>query len=421
MDKSFKLLKTASAKLQSQINTSIIFNYINSNAPISRNKISEDLKISRPSVSRIVEGLIKNSYVIETGKLKTKSGKRPTLLEINDKKGFVIGIDLGKEKLKIAITNLNGRSIERYIGFKISNNKNIDKKLIIEIRDIINKWGKKSNLDKNTLSAICIGVPANIDIETGKIISAPLYENWKDLNLKEILGKEFDVPVFIENDVNLSALGEKYYGRGRKFKDFVFMEISNGIGTGIIINNHIFRGSYGSAGEIGFTVTNPDDLGSKVKNKGFLEKFASVESIGKEAVKKIKEGGKTLITDLADGDIKKIKPSVVCHAAIRGDYLANNTIGNMVNLLSMGLINLVLILNPQIIVIGGDISNLPEADKLFVKPIVEKVKSSIPFKIPEIEISDFGGNAGIVGASFHAIESLIMSEFPYRIEEGVTT
>jgi len=195
------------------------------------------------------------------------------------------------------------------------------------------------------------------------------------------------------------------------------MEISNGIGTGVIIDNHLFRGSYGSAGEIGFTITSPDNLGFKVKNKGFLEKFASVESIKKEAERKIKKGIKSLIADMVDGDVKKIEPHVVCQAAIRGDSLANSIIINMVNLLSISIINLVLILNPQIIVIGGDISNLPEVDKLFVKPIIEKVKSSMPFKIPEIDLSNLGENAGIVGASFHAIESLIMSEFPYRIEE----
>jgi len=421
MTEPFKLLKTASAELQSKINTSIIFNYINSNAPISRKLISEDLKISKPSVSRIVERLIKNNYVIETEKIKTKSGKRPTLLEINDKNGYVIGIDLGKEKLKISLTNLNGKIIEKYRSFKISNNKNIDKKLIIEIRNILNKRNQKNNLKKNILKAICVGVPANISLETGKIINAPLYGNWKDINLKEILVKEFKVPVFIENDVNLSALGEKHYGKGRKFKDFVFMEISNGIGSGIILDNDLFRGSYGSAGEIGFTLIIPENISFIMKNKGFLEEFASVESIGKGAIRKIKEGHKTLITDMVGEGIKKIKPSVVCQAAIRGDSLANTIITNMVVLISISIINLVLILNPQMIVIGGDISNLPEVDNLFIKPIIENIKSSIPFKIPKIDRSTLGDDAGIVGASFHAIESLIKSEFPYKVEEGVTS
>ncbi|GAI21683.1 unnamed protein product, partial [marine sediment metagenome] len=142
------------------------------------------------------------------------------------------------------------------------------------------RWG--------SLKAICVGVPAVIDIGTGKIISAPLYGNWKDLNLKEILESEFNIPVYIENDVNLSALGEKHYGEGKNFKDFIFVEISNGIGAGIIIDNHLFRGSIGSAGEIGFTIINIENLGFKVKNKGFLEKFASVESIKKKAIREIR-------------------------------------------------------------------------------------------------------------------------------------
>ncbi len=419
MERALKFSRTVSSKLQYKINISIIFNYLRENEPISRAKISKDLNISAPAVSRVIEKLIGDGYVVETEKAETKSGKKPTLLEINSRKGFVIGIDLGKEKLKVALTNLNGKTIERYKGFKISNNKDIGEKLIIEIRNILNKWDKKSNLNKNTLKAICVGIPADIDIETGRIIAAPLYGNWKDLNLKEILGSEFNIPVYIENDVNLSALGEKHYGEGKSFKDFIFVEISNGIGAGIVIDNHLFRGSLGSAGEVGFTIINADNLGFKVKNKGFLEKFASVERIKKKAIREIRNGRKTIITEMVKNDIEKIEPYMVCEATTRGDELANNIICEMVIFLSIGIINLILIINPQIIVIGGDICNLPEVNRLFLEPIIEKIRSSIPFKIPEIKLSLLGEDAGVVGASFQAIESLLTNKFPYKIEQEV--
>lgn len=415
MERSLKFLKTASSKLQYKINTSIIFNYIREKEPIPRIKISNDLKISPSAVSRAIDKLIKEEYIIEVGKLKTKGGKRPTLIKINNKKGYVIGVDLGKEKLKIALTDFSGEVIGKYRGFKISNNKNIPNKIISEIKKILSKQ-QNNEIENNELKAICVGVPATIDIKSGKIISAPLYGNWKDLNFKKILRDEFNIPVYIENDVNLSALGEKHYGQGKKFRDFIFMEISNGIGAGIIIDNHLFRGSSGSAGEIGFTLINIENLGFKVKNKGFLEKYASVQSIKMNAEKEIEKGRKTIITEIVKGDIRKVEPHIVCNAAIQHDALANDIITRIINLISIGIINLVLIQNPQMIVLGGDICNLPYVNELFLKPIKEKTRDSVPFKIPEIELSSLGEDAGIIGASFMATEFVLLGKFPYKID-----
>jgi predicted NBD/HSP70 family sugar kinase len=421
MERSLNFLRTASAELQYKINISIIFNYIRENEPISRIKIANDLKISPSAVSRVIGKLIEDGYVVEADKLKTKGGKRPTLIKIKQDKGFVIGIDLGKEKFKLALTGFNGEIIEKYRGFKISNDKNIAEKIINEIKKILSKYHQDKKLKLDKLKAICVGIPAAIDIDNGKIISAPLYGEWKDLNLKEILGSEFNIPVYIENDVNLSALGEKHYGEGKNFKDFIFVEISNGIGAGIVIDNHLFRGSLGSAGEVGFTIINAENLGFKVKNKGFLEKFASVESIKKKAIREIRKGRKTIITKMVKNDIEKIEPYMVCEAAISGDELANGIITETVNFLSIGIINLILIQNPQIIVLGGDICNLPEVSRLFLEPIIENIRSSIPFEIPEIKLSLLGEDAGVVGASFQAVESLLMNKFPYKIEQGAVS
>ena len=421
MERSFNFLRTASAELQYKINISIIFNYIRENEPISRIKIANDLKISPSAVSRVIGKLIEDGYVVEADKLKTKGGKRPTLIKIKQDKGFVIGMDLGKEKFKLALTGFNGEIIEKYRGFKISNDKNIAEKIINEIKKILSKYHQDKKLKLDKLKAICVGIPAAIDIDNGKIISAPLYGEWKDLNLKEILGSEFNIPIYVENDVNLSALGEKHYGEGKNFRDFIFVEISNGIGAGIIIDKHLFRGSLGSAGEVGFTIINAENLGFKVKNKGFLEKFASVESIKKKAIREIRKGRKTIITKMVKNDIEKIEPYMVCEAAISGDELANGIITETVNFLSIGIINLILIQNPQIIVLGGDICNLPEVNKLFLEPIIGNIRSSIPFEIPEIKLSLLGEDAGVVGASFQAVESLLMNKFPYKIEQGAVS
>ena len=416
MKKSLKLSNTASSKLQFIINNSIIFNYIRENKSISRIKISNDLNISPSAVSRMIDDLLKKEYIIEVEKLKTNRGKRPILLKVNKDKGFVIGVDLGKEKIKIALYDFCGEMINKHEGYKITYSKNISNKAVNEIQFCLNKCCKDKKLEADKIKAICIGIPAQIDLKTGKVLGVPLYKNWRNLNLKEALEKEFDIPVYIENGANLSALGVKSHGEGINYKDFILVDISNGIGAGIINDGHLFRGALGSAGEIGFTIIGPENFKFKIEEKGYLEKFASVLSLKEKILKKITSGEKTIVIDMVNGNLKKIEPDTVCKAAIDGDRLANSIITESVNFLSIAIINLILIQNPLLIVIGGSICNLPYVDELFLEPIVKKVKSSIPFNMPEINLSLLGKDAVLVGAACMAIESIISNEFPYTID-----
>jgi predicted NBD/HSP70 family sugar kinase len=425
MEKNPKFSKTASSKLQNKINTSIIFNYIRENGPMSRIKMSGDLGISPSAVSRVVDKLIREKYVIETGKVKTKGakgGKRPTLIAVREDLGYVVGIDLGKEKLKIALANFNSEIIGIYKGFKISNDKNIAEKVIDEIKKVIERHQQQySNIKKNELRAICTGIPASIDKESGKIIGATLYSKWKDLNFKKIIGREFNVPVYVENDVNLSALGEKYYGKGKNFSNIIFIEVSNGIGAGIIIDNQLYRGSEGLAGEIGFAVVDIKNLDFKAERKGFLEESISLEGIKGKAINEIKNGRETVITEIVKNDVNLIEPRTIFEAASQKDKLAKDIINEMVNYLSVAIINLILTINPQDIVLGGDIYGLPDVERLILEPLKEKIKNPIPFKLPEIELTSLGEDAGTLGASYNAIDSLIMEKFPYKIEERASS
>jgi len=277
-----------------------------------------------------------------------------------------------------------------------------------------NEWKYSNPLE---IQSIYIAIPADVDPISGRITSAPLYGSWRDINLKEKINARFEIPVFMENNVNLAAWGEKKYGRGKDFANVVFIEISNRVAAGIIIDNVLLRGENGYAGEIGFTIINTENLGFRVINKGFLEKFASVTGIKNLALKAIREGEKTLILDLAENNINNIKPSLVCEAAPKGDKLAKDIIENVVKFLSIAIINLIII-NPKIIIIGGYMLNLPYKNELFINPIKNFVEKSIPFEIPDIELSVLGDDATIRGSCFMAIESLLTGEFPYKIDQS---
>jgi len=417
--KKLRFYNTVSSKLQNEINKSIVFNYLRENKSISRAKVARDLKVSAPTVSKIVDELIREGYIIEVGKDESTGGKRPTQLKFNADIGCVIGVDLGKDRVRMARCNMSGNMLEKHVGFRIFyKDKKLLDKIIKEIRLFIDRTdlNDSKKQKKIPLKAICLGVPADIDIDKGKVKSAALFEGWESLKLKDILAEKFNLPIYIENSKNISAIGENYHGEGRRYKDIVFLEVGEGIGAGIIIDNQIFRGSYSSAGEVGFMVGGIEDLYSTYKIKGYMERVASPGNIGKEAVKAIEDGKKTLIKEVVSNDLTKIDSSIVCKAASLGDSLASEIIKKVVEHLAIITINLILILNPQIIVIGGDICALPEVNKLFTSPLKSIVEKVVPFKIPEIKLSSLDEDAGIMGASFFAVDKLLTEGFPYGIK-----
>ena len=411
-------LDTIGPKFQSVINESIVLNYIRENSLLTRAKIAKSLNISAPTVSKIVDNLIKNNYILETEKAMSSGGKRATKLVFNKEIGFTISVDLSKKNIIIAQLDFESNIINRYVGFKIIHTDiNILDKIISEIKLFLNKFQiKLINDDKtNNFGNISIGVPANIDRFSGTIISAPLFRNWLNLNLKEYIENVFRVPVFVENIVNLSAIGENQFGAGKKIDNLVFFEISNGIGAGIIIENSLFNGSTNSAGEIGFTVNKLEDLKFKYNIKGKLEKEISIENIEKNVVKLINKGKKTMIIDLVNKDLSEIDINIIFEAASEGDLFANEIINEVIGKIAIVVINTILILNPQLIIIGGQISSTPSINELVIKPLKKIVKNILPFNAPKIKIALLGENAGILGASFMAIDTITGSKFPYKI------
>jgi predicted NBD/HSP70 family sugar kinase len=409
--------KTADQSLQNKINRSIIFHYLLEKKTASRAEIAKQLKISASAVSRVIDSLIKENYVVEAEKIKTTVGKRPIQLKINSRKGSILGIDLSQERMQASLFDFTGRLLKKYRGFKIRGKKDEAIKLIREIRSFLDLCVREygTSMDECSLQSISVGVPADIDVDSGKILSASLYDDWNQINFKELLSREFNLPVFVEKDVTLSVLAEKNHGQGRDYSDVIFIEISSGVSAGIIVNNHLVRGFTGSAGQIAFSVIDFEKTGFINGNKGYLDLYASIPSIKERAVDAIQRGKKSNLLDMVENNPERIDPVLVCRAALNGDRLCNDIIDEVVKLLSIGMINLILIINPQVIVLGGTIANLPDVETLFIERITTIIKKAVPFRIPEFKISSLGEDVVLIGASHMAVEALIGGEFPYKI------
>ncbi len=399
--------KKVDQSLQSSINKSIIFNFVREQGAVSRAEIAKKLNISASAVSRVADVLIKDDFIVETNKVKTAVGKRPIMLQVNGEKGTVLGIDLSQDRVQLALCNFIGRVLDKKSGFRIRGDRNEAEKLTEEVADFI--------VNKEHPLAVSVGIPADIDRSTGMIISASLYDDWKNINFKSELSKLFDRPIIVEKDVTLSVLAEKNDGCAKDKSDVVFVEISNGVSAGIIIGDRLLRGATDSAGQISFCVTEEIQTKANWENKGYLDEHASIQSINSRVLKGIEQGRSSCIKKMIQNDPERIETALICTAAHQGDELAGESIAEAVHLLSTAIVNLIVILNPEILILGGNIAKLPHVEELFLNPIKEFVSKMTPAKLPDFRISSLGENVVLIGAAQMAINSIISGVFPYKI------
>lgn len=289
------------------------------------------------------------------------------------KEKFILGIDLGGTKISSAILTRSGKIVATDTiptfaskGVKIVVNR---------IYQCVQNVCKKAEISLSEISCIGVGAPGPVNSKKGVILNPPNLKGWKKVYLKRILEKKFNTKVVLENDANCAALAELYFGNGKKFYNFIYITISTGIGGGIIIDKKIYSGSSGSAGEIGHIVI---DLNSKIKCScgkfGHLEGLASGKAIEK---------------------IYKISPIALAEKLKNNDKSALKIIDEIGYIIGIGLTNLVNILNPQAIIIGGGVSNIGNP---LLKKINKTIKQNALAKV-KILPAKLKNNVGTIGAA----------------------
>ncbi len=417
METYLDLKQAADSRLQNKINRSLIFHFLHEHGQATRVQIAREIRISEPTVSRITSDLVEQGYIVEAGKLVTEGGKRPSVIKINPKKGYIAVVDLVKVRLRAAITNFNGDIVARREGFPITDSPAICDQLIDELRAFLSELSREpgSGFDEQLLLSLCLGMPAETDPRTGAPIRGSLYDNWLGIPFKDILEDAFGVPVFIERDVVLSVLAEKNYGQGKHFKDIAYVEVSNGVATGIIMDNRVIRatGALGFAGEPGYAQAIRKEPG-RTSTWRYDRHFGSIRRLEEEATRRLRSAAGSTIPDPGGGDDQRVSAVSVFTAAHEGDALARELVSGMVGVLSRGLANLILTLYPEIVVIGGELSTLPYVEELFLAPVREKIDGLVPFEMPRIEIFSLHEDAILLGGAVAAMDSLLMDEFPYK-------
>jgi glucokinase-like ROK family protein len=399
-------VRTANLELVQKINRSIVLNVIRDKGPLSRADISRRTKLTRSTVSNIVNHLKKRNLVKETGLSSSGVGRRGILLELNPQAYYVVGVDLGTLNTIAAVVDLEGKIVER-VEHPTNGEKNRED-VIERVKAAIHEVISSSNINLQKVAGIGLAVPGLVDTKKGIMLITPNF-GWKDTHLKEILEEEFHTPTFIDNNVNAMALSEAKFGIGRGVKNFICVNVGMGIGSGVIINGEIYRGETECTGEIGHTTVDYNGPKCSCGNNGCLEVMAAGPAIARRAVKAIREGRKTVITELVKDNLNQITAAVVVQAANQGDELAREIMEETGEYLGTGIANIINLFNPQMIVIGGGVA---QAGDLIFNPLKKTMKKRafpVPAKVVKITTPSLGRDCTVIGAATLVLKDIFKS------------
>ena len=400
------------ASQQSQINLSLIFNYLRDSGSTNRSRIAEDLRLSIPAVSRSVETLEESGRIIKQTDDRGTTRKGTPVYAVNPQYGFVLAVDLLSIQTEAAVVDFSGQIQCREKGFKPEESTDVLRDLIKLIDCCIEKAVASSESTRGKIKAISLGVPAVVDRNTGNLMLS-YYEKYESVDFVKVLGTRYGIPVFMENISSLAALGERKHGERPSNETLVLIEIGNGIGSGILLEGSVYRGN-GFAGEIGFSLTESENVTLPGRKTGFLERRASLSALKLNILHELSFGVESTLTPLYEADSRSISPPVIFEHALNGDELCLMAISAMARQISTALHNMTVIINPEAIIIGGDVCSMPGAEELLVASIRERLRTSLPFPPPEISMSSLGSESGILGAATMAIDSILLAESPYH-------
>ncbi|MCI4445297.1 MAG: ROK family transcriptional regulator [Candidatus Aminicenantes bacterium] len=406
----------ASAKYILRLNTRKVLKLIRENPPISRAEISKLSGLSAPTVSRIVEDLIKEGLVEEIGAGLSNGGRRPNLLRFCPDNNFIIGIDLGTTNIYGVLANLEAEIIsEEKVPTQVEEGfYSVMDRTFEVIEKLKAQLGKK----QSHLCGVGMAVAGLINKKRNIVEFSPNF-HWHDADIVGYLAQKTDIPIFFDNVTRVMALGELFYGIGRKYKNFICVNVGYGIGAGIIINGQPLYGTKGMSGEFGHITLEKD---SKIQcycgNFGCLEALSSGNGIARAARLELENGAKSILLDMCEGNLDNLTAEMVANAAKKGDVIAWNVFHRAAEYLGIGISALINLYNPEAIVIGGGVT---QAGDILFDTIRNTVKARALNKISrEVEIlpATFGLKAAVMGAVSLIMEKVLNLDYKKRTKTG---
>ncbi len=333
-----------------KINRSLVLNTLRLHSPVSRAQVADITGLTRGTVSNIVNVLIDDGLVCEDSLLDSKIGRPSILLGLRPDGGAVVGVEIGVDFISVLLTNFTAETLWKtriqttpsqtqteIIG---QTEQNIDMALSLARENGLRPLG------------IGVGLPGLVNVRQGTLVFAPNL-HWENVPLRLIWNQRFRLPVYIENEANLAALGEYYFGVARNVDNFICLVSGIGLGGGIMIDGRLFRGGYGYGGEIGHIQRDLQGEQCGCGRFGCWETQIGPRAVLQRVRREFQTHPDPPLLDACSGDPQKLTFDVVIQLALNGDLICRRAIEEVAVHLGAGIADLVNIFNPDMVVIGG--------------------------------------------------------------------
>lgn len=320
------------------------------------------------------------------------------MAEANNKADYVVGVDLGGTKILAGVFK---KSLDCISTTKFSTKAERGVEAVIgRIAQCVENAVDEADLTLKDVAGVGIGAPGAVNFDAGTVIFAPNLKGWKDVPLKKALEKLLGIPVFVENDCNIAALGVYAAELKSKPRSMIGIFVGTGIGGGLIVNGELYSGFTHTAGEIGHMVLEINGPKCGCGNKGCFEALASRTAILQQIKAGIKDGQKSVLAEMLGNDLEDLRSNDLRKAIRRGDKFVDHIVQDAAEYIGIGIANLVNILNPEVVVVGGGVLEALEDEMMSV--IVETAHDYVmPGTMEGVEIiaSKLGDRAGITGGA----------------------
>lgn len=365
------------------LNEQTVLETILRNGEVSRPMIAGKTGLSLPTVVSLVDTLENIGLVREEGLASGSVGRPATLYSVDPRAGYVFAVHLGGSNVRAGITDLVGEVISERVEPTASTSADA---IMAQLERLYSDLLAESDFALTEMGAACVSVPGVWDPETDRISAAYNLPHLNDVYLQATIEETLGLPVIIENDVNLAAIGESWKGRAREYDTFVSFFVGTGIGMGIVIDGEVYRGHRGAAGEVGLLPIGPDPFDSRLRRHGPLETAASEPSLRTRVEQALEQDQTSLLAP--DADMGQI-----IAASAAGDAVGTAVLDEEARSLAVGVAAVVAVLDPAIVILGGRAGAHAELANL----VHHYAAQLVPW-MPPVEASILGDRATFYGA-----------------------
>lgn len=369
----------------------------------SRHGMAERLGFSRSRANALIAGLIEQGLLAEAGPQASTGGRRPEQLQLHAELGVLLAVDVGATSLDVAVMQPDLTVLARHAeAIDVREGPGV---VLARVRQRLRELLQARGIPARRVLGIGMGVPGPVNFEAGQLVNPPLMPGWDSFSIRDYLREDYAAPVFVDNDVNLMALGELWRLQ-RGLSNFLVIKVGTGIGCGIVCHGEVYRGAAGSAGDVGHICVDQQGPRCHCGNVGCVEAMAAGPAIVRMAQAAAERGESPALAAVlrTQGRIEAID---VGHASRAGDVVANAIIQRAGSLIGQMLASVVNFFNPSHVFIGGGITQIGPLFLAAVRQSVYQRSLALSTRHLEIQYTPLGTDAGVTGAGVLAMHETL--------------